>query len=53
MYIHKGLGTWVLLEESVCVFSAERSVVFSAVCDQVGALAEGFTTHFTHVRLLS
>lgn len=35
------------------VCSAEGSVVFSAVCDQVGALTEGFTTHFTHMGLLS
>lgn len=58
MYIHKGCGsiaTWILLKEKVCVCvrSAEGSVVFSAVCDQVGALTEGFTTHFTHMGLLS
>lgn len=27
--------------------------MFSAVCDQVGALAEGFPTYFTHMRLLT
>lgn len=54
MYIHKGV--WFGSHSGrggKCVCSAEGSVVFSAVCDQVGALTEGFTTHFTHMGLLS
>ncbi len=48
MYIHRGLG--LLLEERV--FSWRVCSVFCCV-DQVGALTEGFTTHFTHMRLFS
>ncbi len=49
MYIHRDLA-W---DPPKGKCSAEGSVVFSAVCDQVGALTEGFTTHFTHMRLFS
>lgn len=55
MYILKGsrLGRPSDPLGGECVCSAEGSVVFSAVCDQVGALTEGFTTHFTNMWLLS
>lgn len=36
-----------------CVCLAEGFIVFSAVCDQIGALTEGLTAHFTHMRLLT
>ena len=43
------------LEAFAAEVAAERLVsrVFPAVCDEVGALAEGFATHLTFVRFLA